>query len=242
MAKNKFESVSGTNWVVGRYLIPIIRRIGAQSGGRVLDLACGQSPFQKYFFKCDEFVRVDIQNYDDATIILGEMTDIPVANDSIDTVLLFQAISDVFDTTSVLTEIKRVLKQNGRLIIFESMSHPEHDYPNDYFRIMPQGLRKYSEIAGFGDCEVIFLGNIFTRFAVLTNKILLGRISSNKYFSWLGSLLLCLTNLSLYTLDRLCKSGPNASDYLAILVMDSSKLNHKPDTVNKDRELEHFAH
>ena len=45
----KFKSVFGENWHVGRYLLPRLQAIGADTNGVVLDLACGESPFKGFF-------------------------------------------------------------------------------------------------------------------------------------------------------------------------------------------------
>lgn len=56
------------------------------------------------------------------------MLAIPLEANSVDIVLLFQAITDVpYPAAVVLMEIRRVLRSGGQLVVFESMAYPEDD-------------------------------------------------------------------------------------------------------------------
>lgn len=217
----KFTSVFGENWVVGRYLLPQLVRLGAEQHGVLLDLACGESPFRSYFPKVEAYLRID-RNSDDPGVTQGDMLAIPLENQSVDMVLLFQAITDVAKPGDVLKEVRRVLRPGGRLLVFESMTYPEHDAPYDFYRLMPEGLRALAENSGLTMRKCLRLGGLFTRFASLWNTFVMGQLM--KYtllrpFAYLGR---TGCNLLCYFLDRLFPHSRLASDYLAILDFVSS--------------------
>lgn len=217
----KFSSVFGENWVVGRYLLPTLTRLGQEQRGVLLDLACGESPFRAYFPGVQIYLRVD-RNPLDSEVTPGDMLAIPLANQSVDGVLLFQAITDVPYPVEVLKEVKRVLRPGGKLLIFESMAYPEHDAPYDFYRLMPEGLRALAADAGLHLQECIRLGGLFTRFASLWNTFVLGELKKYVVLCPLAYLGVVCGNLLCYSLDRLAPHPRLASDYLAILTLDGA--------------------
>lgn len=212
----KFTSVSGEAWVVGRYLIPKIRDIGAGKYGVVLDLACGESPFRKYFVDTGTYLRMD-RHAVDPEVTEADMHAIPLESGSVDLVILSQALSDVPVPAKVLEEIARVLTPAGRVVVFESMSYPQHDMPYDYYRIMPMGLTWIAHESGLDMEECTYLGGIFTRFASLWADFIMG--AGKRYallypFATIGTI---AGNMLFYALDSVAMRESLASDYLAIL-------------------------
>lgn len=212
----KFTSLFGENWVTGRYILPELERIGNQQQGTVLDLACGESPFRRWFPNAKAYLRVD-RSSADPEVMLGDMRSIPLEDSSVDMVLLFQAVTDVPNPIDVLKESKRVLRQGGQILIFESMAYPEHDAPYDFFRIMPDGLRSLASEAGLEVKECIRLGGLFTRFASLWNSCVMGGLKQYLIFRPVASLGIAVGNLLCYGLDRLAPHPNLASDYLALI-------------------------
>jgi SAM-dependent methyltransferase len=217
----KFTSVFGENWVVGRYLLPELMRLGEKQHGVLLDLACGESPFRSCFPKVEAYLRVD-RNPLDPEVILGDMLAIPLASQSVDLVLLFQAITDVPNPLAVLKEVRRVLRPGGRLLVFESMDYPEHDAPYDFYRLMPEGLRAIAGDAGLQLRECTRLGGLFTRFAALWNSFVMGGLKRYAVLRPLAHLGLACSNLLCYGLDLLVPHPRLASDYLAVLTLNEA--------------------
>ena len=212
----KFTSVFGENWVIGRHLIPHIRSIGEKKYGVVLDLACGESPFREYFTEVGEYLRMD-RCAVDSEVREGDMHAIPLESASIDLVILFQALSDVPVPTRVLEEISRILLPGGRIVVFESMSYPEHDMPYDYYRIMPAGLLWMARECGLETESCTYLGGLFTRFAVLWSNFVMGAVSRYKVLYPLAAAGTAAGNVLCYALDSCAMRISLASDYIAVL-------------------------
>ena len=224
--KENFLRLWGANWLAGRYLLPELRAIGAaQSNTVILDLACGESPFRDCFPTASRYIRVD-RYATDAEVIAGDMLAIPLPDASVDCVLLFQAITDVPRPWDVLIEIKRVLRPGGSLLIYESVSYPEHDAPYDYYRLMPEGLRYWAKTEGFSITRIRYLGGLATRLASIWSKIFLGRLVHYRATRPLGYVLTALGNVIFYSMAHFESDGPRASDYLAIL--ERPKLDFVP--------------
>lgn len=100
-------------------------------GKTVLDIACGEGYGTKILSKsANKVIGIDIDNSsidhakktykeDNIEFICGNVTDIPLLNDTVDVVVSYETIEHIDETTQkkFLTEIKRVLKESGILII-----------------------------------------------------------------------------------------------------------------------------
>ncbi|MBK9595492.1 MAG: class I SAM-dependent methyltransferase, partial [Rhodocyclales bacterium] len=117
---NRFSVKTGLSEDI---LLPALARLGREQHGVLLDLACGESPFRKYFPYVEAYLRVD-RNPLDSEVVEGDMLCIPMANQSVNMVLLCQAITDVPNPAAALKEVRRVLMPGGKLIVFESMCYP----------------------------------------------------------------------------------------------------------------------
>ncbi len=223
----KFSSIFGENWVIGKYLLPELTRLGQAQDGVLLDLACGESPFRSYFPEVETYLRVD-RNPRDKEVTQGDMLAIPVDSQSVEMVLLFQAITDVPYPLEILKEVRRVLKPGGHLLVFESMAYPEHDAPYDFYRLMPEGLRVLAVDAGLHLDECIRLGGLFTRFATLWNTFVMGELKKYVVLRPLSHLGIAGANLLCYALDRLVTHPRLASDYLAVLTRDGATPEQLP--------------
>ena len=83
---------------------------------------------------------------------------LPHASESIDTVLLFNVLEHLYNYSLVLSEIKRVLKADGRLIGVVPFLVAYHPDPHDYWRYTKETLEKIFTAAGFSHIEIKSFG------------------------------------------------------------------------------------
>lgn len=120
--------------------------------GRLLDVGCGQKPYT-HLFDVDEYVGLEIdtpanrlrkhadQYYDGGRF--------PFPDASFDCVLCNQVLEHVFEPTAFLSEIRRVLRPGGRLLLTVPFVWDEHEQPWDYARYTNFGLHHLLEGSGF---------------------------------------------------------------------------------------------
>ncbi len=72
----------------------------------------------------------------------------PIANDSYDIVISGQVMEHVKMIWLWLTELKRILKKNGKIVLINPVSWPYHEFPVDCWRIFPDGMRALAEYSG----------------------------------------------------------------------------------------------
>lgn len=114
--------------------------------GTVLDIGSADKSVRKYLNPEVRYIGID---YITADILYGCKPDIyatadklPIANDSIDAVLLLDVLEHVDKPEECIQEISRVLSENGILIVNVPFIYPIHDAPYDYQRWTIFGLQK----------------------------------------------------------------------------------------------------
>lgn len=119
------------------------------ASGVFLDAGCGAGPFrdtvQPYV---KTYIGLDMHEGDGIDLV-SSVTQVPLANESVDTVLCSQVLEHVFDYQKGFSEIARVLRRGGHAIISVPQYGAEHEVPNDFFRFTSFALRRLAMIHGF---------------------------------------------------------------------------------------------
>ena len=82
--------------------------------GKHVDLACGDNELAK---SRENSIGVDIKNYGRVDVVQEDFSILPFESDSIDTVTIIAALNYIPNVEAVLTEIYRILKGDGSLIL-----------------------------------------------------------------------------------------------------------------------------
>ena len=112
---------------------------GGDSGGRVLDLGCGEGRYMKHLqgqFPDLEFLGVDpCVLSEDGEIRHGSAYKIPFPNNSFETAYTWITLQHIDEISRSLGELRRVLKPDGRLVIGDrdlvsgrGLSKPWHEF------------------------------------------------------------------------------------------------------------------
>ncbi len=134
----------------------------------VADLGCGTgqvaemlAPFVTNVVAVDESqamltaARKRLRGYPNVSVREGDLGALPIDDESLDAALLLLVLHYTADPAEVLTEVRRVLKPEGRLLIVDMMPHERAEFRNIMGHVW-QGfgadeLTRWSEQAGLQD-------------------------------------------------------------------------------------------
>ena len=112
--------------------------------GRLLDVGCGSKPY-KTLFHVDDYIGLELDSDESRKRGYAEHfydgVVFPFSDDFFDCVLCNQVLEHVFNPPEFLSEINRVLKLGGRLLLTAPFVWDEHEQPNDYARYSSYGLK-----------------------------------------------------------------------------------------------------
>ncbi len=126
--------------------------LGHEVRGKVLDVGCGQKPYEP-LFSASEYVGLELDTLENRRRKRADRfydgTAFPFSDGEFDSVVLNQVIEHVFTPDTFLQEVNRVLKQDGVLLLTVPFLWDEHEQPVDFARYSSFGLRHLLERNGF---------------------------------------------------------------------------------------------
>ena len=145
-------SVFSKNWLVNRIVHQRMLSIAGRARGVLVDLGCGHRPYEAIFGgHVNRYIGIDLDlsRYDAGAIdVLSSSEVVPLASESVDTVLSNQVLEHLREPGVAVSEMARILKPGGVAIITAPHIWGVHEEPHDYFRFTPYGLRHLAEKAG----------------------------------------------------------------------------------------------
>jgi len=130
--------------------------------GCVLDAGAGRRPY-KHIFDGLNYESTDMPGgfYKEKHDFECELHDIPKPNSHYDVVILTFVLEHVPDPQSTLAEINRVLKPNGKLLIYVPLNGPLHGEPWHFFQFTHYGLNQLALNTNFHINEIEKVGGAF---------------------------------------------------------------------------------
>lgn len=94
------------------------------------------------------YIGIDIEPGLNVDLVMTGPYSIPLADESVDTVISGQCLEHVNNPFKLVLECARILKQGGHMLLTAPFQWREHKYPIDTFRYLPDGMRALMEEAG----------------------------------------------------------------------------------------------
>ncbi|MGT2471968.1 class I SAM-dependent methyltransferase [Paraburkholderia terrae] len=164
--------------IVG-HLQPALSRLK----GKVLDVGAGESPWRGWLSKDAEYYGIDVGNADEFGMSGGregityyDGRKIPFEDAQFDNAICIEVLEHAEDPELLLSEIARVLKPDGPLLLTVPWSARRHHIPHDYHRFTRERLQIMLSKAGFANIVIkergSDIGVIANKLTVLTIRLL----------------------------------------------------------------------
>jgi SAM-dependent methyltransferase len=141
--------------------------------GRLIDLGCGNTPyFEWYRDRVDTITCVDwpgsLHKSKHISVSADLNKPLPLADSSADCILSTSVLEHIREPMLLFSEMSRILKTGGHLILSVPFLYQIHEEPDDFFRYTRFGLEKLSKDAGF---EIVFLSHYGSALGVMVDVI-----------------------------------------------------------------------
>ncbi|MBW8312522.1 MAG: class I SAM-dependent methyltransferase [Rhizobium sp.] len=137
-----------------QWLLGYERRVFADAvhdaRGTVLDVGCGDRWVESILPEDCWYVGLDSLStgrsmYRSSPSVFGDAGKLPIADDSVDTVVMFEVLEHLPAPGAALREIHRCLSPEGKVVLSVPFLYPIHDAPIDFQRYTEHGLRRALE-------------------------------------------------------------------------------------------------
>jgi SAM-dependent methyltransferase len=194
-----------------RTIMPLLQSVR----GRVIDIGCGDRWVERHLPAKCEYIAIDYpptiaMGYAGGADLLANGEALPLADGSIDGVVMLSVLEHIPHPEQAIAEAARVLRPEGRLIIEIPFLYPLHDQPHDYQRWTRHGIVSRLTAAGFEVKQIGSFGQPIASSATLTAialaKAVIDGIQQRHPIVLLAPLLIAaipLINLSGWLLARL---------------------------------------
>jgi SAM-dependent methyltransferase len=129
-----------------------VGQLAPMLSGKLLDVGCGSKPYQS-LFRVDAYIGLDIDSEVSRRVGIADHfysgDKFPFIDSSFDSILCNQVLEHVFNPNEFVSEIVRVLKPGGVLLLTVPFVWDEHEQPYDYARYSSFGLRALLEKQDF---------------------------------------------------------------------------------------------
>jgi SAM-dependent methyltransferase len=178
-----------SDWIDLQYSLVVssLRQVAPQARGRLLDVGCGNKPYEAFF-------RPHVTSYlgieHEATFAAtaadsdGARPDLtydgqrlPFEDGSFDTVLSVQVLEHTPKPRHLVFEMARVLADDGLLILLAPFQFRLHEQPHDYYRYSSHGLRHLCEDAGLTVERIDAQGSLWSVIGHKLNSFLAFRVA-----------------------------------------------------------------
>jgi ubiquinone/menaquinone biosynthesis C-methylase UbiE len=158
------------NWLVHRIIESALQDLLQQyARGVLLDIGCGIKPYEslasRYVTHHFGLDHTESLHAPDNVDLAATSDSIPVSTSSIDTVLSTFVLEHLERPQAAISEMQRVLKPGGHLILAAPLFWHLHEEPRDFFRYTCHGLSYLLRCAQLEVTQLVPLSGFWVTFA-----------------------------------------------------------------------------
>lgn len=140
-------------FIIRRGLYNGVSQFSDYMKGKLLDFGCGSKPYRE-LFNVSEYIGTDIEvsghDHRHETIdVYYDGKTLPFTDGSFDSVFSSEVFEHVFNLDQILSELYRILKPGGHMLITVPFVWDEHEIPYDFARYTSFGLKHILREKGF---------------------------------------------------------------------------------------------
>jgi len=154
-------------YFVRRELYKSVSSLGRGINGKILDVGCGSKPYQNLLINTDGYVGMEFDSPENRAKSLADIfydgNTFPSDDSTFDGVIFTQVLEHIFNPEQFLSEVNRVLKKDGLILLTVPFVWDEHSQPYDYARYSSFGLKHLLEKHGFKIVEATVTPDEFGR-------------------------------------------------------------------------------
>lgn len=137
------------------------------AGGLVLDIGSGDSPYRDLWAYA-RYLAIDWENPE--ADLHGSILSLPIPSKCADLAVCTEVLEHVFETEQALTELHRILKPGGSLLLSTPLIMGRHE-TRDFYRFTPECLERHFAAAGFEKIEIQTRGGLFSSMGLLLTHL-----------------------------------------------------------------------
>jgi len=142
------------HYFCSKNLVRNIKKYAPILEGKLLDFGCGSKPYKSYFSNVQEYIGLDYENEghshsNESIDVFYDGKNIPFKDETFDSILCTQVFEHVENIETIINELYRILKKDGKILITAPFIFPEHEMPHDYRRFTVNGLSSLLVHYGF---------------------------------------------------------------------------------------------
>ena len=166
---------------------PLRDELSALHEGALLDVGCGAMPYRSLTKSLDRHDGVDIVRRIPEVTYESSITDMSVVpSGEYNFALCSEVLEHVDNPVAALSEICRVMKPGGRLLLTVPFLSRLHEEPHDYFRYTEHGLRKLLTDAGFDIERIDVTSSLFSFLGHQVSSVLIAGVWRVPLLRWVG--------------------------------------------------------
>jgi SAM-dependent methyltransferase len=129
-------------WLDTFYLYADLRNVLSEISGRILDAGCGDKPYREWFGTVTEYVGLDVLPGPQVDIVVASDGCWPLPDRYFDALLSSQVLEHVEHLELTLSEMNRVLRPGGTMVLSFPFLYNEHGIPFDFQRFTAYRARQ----------------------------------------------------------------------------------------------------